>query len=119
MAIENKKIVKDHVILAEGADAQLFLIHLLDILLLKNIQVFDFHGVYDLTEYLGSFKKWPNYNRIKSIIIARDAEVSAGSAVQSINNSLKSNGLSTTTIEPFKVAYGQINIGILSLGSIS
>jgi hypothetical protein len=113
MAIENKKILRDHVILAEGVDEQLFLIHLLDILKLNDIQVFDFHGIYDLTEYLKLFRKRPGYHRVKSIIIARDAEKSVSSALQSINSSLKSNGFIEAALEPFKINYGQMNICIL------
>jgi hypothetical protein len=113
MAVENNNIIKDHVILAEGADAQFFLIHLLHILSFDNIQVFNFCGVCDLTGYLELFKKFPGYNRVKSIIIARDTEESVHSAVQSINGSLKSNGFITTAVEPFTFEHGQINIGIL------
>jgi hypothetical protein len=113
MAIENNKILKDHVVLAEGVDAQFFLIHLLNILKFNNIQVFDFHGVCDLPKYLKLFRNLPGYNKIQSIIIARDAEKSASSAVQSVNGSLQSNDLIEAVIEPFEVSYGQMNIGII------
>jgi hypothetical protein len=113
MAIENKKILKDHVVLAEGVDAQFFLIYLLDTLKFNNIQVLDFHGVYDLTGYLELFRNWPGYNRVKSIIIARDAEESASSAIQSVNGSLQKAGLIESDIAAFKISGKDIKVGIM------
>ncbi|MDR0760484.1 MAG: hypothetical protein LBF74_10325, partial [Treponema sp.] len=62
MTVEKEKIERDHIVLAEGADARLFLIHLLGGLSLNNIQVLDFGGIHGLTRYLDLFRKWSDYN---------------------------------------------------------
>ncbi len=93
-------IQHDHIILCEGADEMWFLIHFLNSSELKmihsgfseNIDVFDFGGINDLGEKMELLKVAPNYERVKSILIFRDAESDADAAVQSIKQSLKNSG---------------------------
>lgn len=94
-------IEKDYLILCEGVDAKMFLINYLNCSELKihpgfadEIQVMDFGGIDQLSSYLEILKKMANFNRVKNILIVRDAETNAVAAINSIRSSLAKNNLS-------------------------
>jgi hypothetical protein len=107
------KIQRENLLLAEGEDAKYFFWYLLSALGIENIDVHDYHGIKDLTKYIHTLQKLDNYNTVKTILVARDAEKSAISAVQSVNTSLKANGIITTEIKPFEIAAQTIKTGIM------
>jgi hypothetical protein len=76
----------------------------------------DYGGINDLTDFLRSLSKQDGYDSIRSIIIARDAEISAASAIQSVNCSLKKVDLIDSDITAFKISDGnaiKIKVGIM------
>ncbi|MFP3042108.1 hypothetical protein LQZ19_09860 [Treponema primitia] len=107
------KIQREKLLLAEGEDAKYFFWYLLSALGIENIDVHDYRGIKDLTKYIDTLQKLDNYNTVKTILVARDAEKSAISAVQSVNTSLKANGIITTEIKPFEIAAQTIKTGIM------
>jgi hypothetical protein len=108
-----EKIMKPNQILAEGNDAYYFLRNFLTGKRIENIQIMNYGGIDDLTRFLVSLSKQDDYDSIQSIIIARDAETSAGSAIQSVNGSLKKAGLIDSDIAAFKIAGKNIKAGIM------
>ncbi len=96
----NRKILKDYVILCEGRDAQEFLISFLNNVdseksdFLKNdIQVFDFGGNEELQKFVETLKKMEDFDRIRSMLIVRDAETDAAKAKGEICTVLEKEGL--------------------------
>ena len=81
MSIERKQIVKPYLLLCEGRDAEGFLINYLNSNALKQdlrfsneIQVFDFGGNNNLTNFLMNLKNMDKFDRVTSIAVIRDAE---------------------------------------------
>ena len=102
MSARNKtnNIIKNHLILCEGIDDKNFLIEYLNSEALKDnpnfsqdIQVIDFGGNSNLTQFLAASKRDDNFRNLKSLLIIRDAETNFQSAMQSIQKSLESNEL--------------------------
>jgi hypothetical protein len=127
MAKEKNKteIKKAKLILVEGADALYFFIYLLESLAIQDVQVLDYGGITNLTQYLKNLVKYDGYQAVTSILILRDAEFSSehssesasDSAVKSIKSSLqKSNFIQEDNdIETFKLPlyeYNRHKIGI-------
>jgi len=94
--IEKKKLI-----IAEGNDVKYFLIHLLNNKGINDIQVIDSGGIKELTICINSLKNIDGFDDVTSILIFRDAEDSAQSAIESVNYSLRATGLITTDIKPF------------------
>lgn len=107
------KIVSEKLILVEGCDAKIFMINMLQIIGKENVfQVLDFGGISDLNRYIATLKKMDGFDLIKSILIVRDCESSATSAIQSVNTCLKNHGLIISNITPFRVYKNDIKIGL-------
>ena len=77
-------------LLVEGNDQLNFFEALTKHLSIPSVQVSNFGGVTDLREFLSSFAKARNFEKIRSIGIVRDAEKSAGSAFQRAFQSVQS-----------------------------
>ena len=97
-------IHKKKIILAEGKDAYLFLIHLMVKKGIDDIQVMDSRGVVELTTRLKSLMGTEGFEDVTSVLIFRDSELSTKSAIQSVNYSLKSIKLIAKEIEPFTIS---------------
>lgn len=115
----NREIKKQFLIICEGRDAQEFLISYLNSEVLdssshfsEDIQVIDFGGNDDLTKFLELLRNMENFDNVKSLLIIRDAETNFESAIQSIQKSLESNGLSIPK-SPFMWENGTPKIGFL------
>jgi len=88
-----QKIEKEKIILVEGKDEQRFFISACEQYKLNEIQVIDFGGIKELNEALKIIINNPKYHQLKTMIIARDAETDANSAIRSIQSSLKNHNL--------------------------
>lgn len=96
---KNTEIRKRHLILCEGKDELFFLIAYLNSDHLsktpgfsEDIQVLDFGGNNDLPEYLAVLKVTSGFDKVKTLLIVRDAEKDASLAVQQIKKGLRNNG---------------------------
>ena len=81
MPVERKRIQKPFLLLCEGRDAEGFLINYLnsnelaqDPRFSNEIQVLDFGGNEDLSNFLMSLKNMDKFDRVKSLAVVRDAE---------------------------------------------
>jgi hypothetical protein len=107
------EIKKSKLILAEGVDAAYFLIYLLEKLDNEDIQVFNYGGITELTQFLNNLSKLDKYDEVSTIIIARDSETSSESSIQSVNDSLKKTNLTKDDIMPFKIEQKVKKIGLV------
>lgn len=94
----NNKILKEHLILCEGRDEQEFLIQFLESDALSvfpgfssDIQVMDFGGNSELPKYLTILKNMDGFEKIKSLLVVRDAEANAETACKEIQVALRKN----------------------------
>lgn len=99
MPIERKKIVKPYLLLCEGRDAEGFLINYLESEALakdqrfsNDIQVLDFGGNENLSNFLMSLKNMDKFDQVTSLAIIRDAEKDYSKACQEVSCSLKKCG---------------------------
>jgi len=95
--IEKNKIKCPNIILCEGKDEWSFIVNYLQYLIgqdsvFDTFQVIDFGGITDLKRQLRQLLKMPDFSRVKSIVILRDAEKSPQGAKDSIFSTLKNNG---------------------------
>ena len=83
-------ITAKRLLLAEGRDAELFLVwagrHFRPE---KDFQVMDFGGIKELTNFLKLLANEESYDNVETIVIARDAETDAGAATDSVQHSLE------------------------------
>ena len=105
MPRKKKKILsivihKKHLILCEGIDAWKFLVRYLNSPALQenpffseDIEAFDFGGNEDLNAYLTALKGIEGYSDVVSLLVIRDAELDAQTAVRQIQNALRANNL--------------------------
>jgi len=93
---KNKKtqIEKSKILLVEGKDAERFSFYACETYKPESIQVLNFGGINDLTKFLSGLKLLPNYEKVETIVILRDAEKDAKSAIDSIKSSLRKEGFS-------------------------
>ena len=102
--IENDKPIKitgKNIILCEGKDAKLFILHFLgstkyaDFLDLKDgkryIEIKDYGGNSELPTHLKTLKLLDGFDDVKSILIIRDAETDYKEALKDIKYALKEN----------------------------
>ena len=108
----NTKIMKRHLILCEGRDEKEFLIAWLNSAALhsvpafsEEIQVIDFGGNQDLPAYLRLLQNAENFDKVRSILVIRDAEKDAKRAVFEIQESFHNNDLPVPKTEFLKLAF--------------
>lgn len=83
-----QKIESDVQLLVEGRDSAGFFKALIRHLEITNVQIQDFGGVMDLRGFLRAFVNGPDFSRVNSIGIVRDAESSSTGAFESVQGSL-------------------------------
>jgi len=87
---EPETIIHKKLLLAEGRDAELFLVwasrHFRPEI---DFQVMDFGGITELTNFLKLLANDESYDNVKTIVVARDAETDAKAAIDSIQNSMR------------------------------
>lgn len=81
-------------LLVEGADALHFFIKALEVFGVDDVQVLDFGGISDLTNYLKALSLYQNFDSVTSLVIARDAETNSDSAISNVKKSLQQASLS-------------------------
>ncbi len=82
-------ITKKKLLLAEGRDAELFLVWAANHFRSEvDFQVMDFGGINELTNFLRLLTNDESYDDIETIVIARDAETNAKAAAESIRYSM-------------------------------
>ena len=103
MPIERKRIVKRFLLLCEGKDAEGFLINYLnsdalayDQRFAEEIQVLDFGGNDNLSNFLMNLKNMENYDKVTNIAVIRDAERDYAKACLEVSVSLKKCGFIST-----------------------
>ena len=88
--IQNVTIEKPKLILAEGRDAELFLVWARDTYLERgDVQIIDFGGINQLPPFLLNLPNMENFDKVESLMIVRDAETDAKVAAQSITNAME------------------------------
>ncbi|WP_298273236.1 DUF3226 domain-containing protein [Geobacter sp.] len=92
MAPRNQ-IIMPKLLLVEGADALYFFISALAAFGVDDVQVMDFGGITDLTAYLKALHMLPGYEKVTTIVIARDAETNPLTAVNNVRKSLQQAAL--------------------------
>lgn len=93
MMANKNSIIKNNIILCEGADALYFFIWLLgdaakENNLFEEFQVFDFGGIAQLRNFISMLKNMDGYENVSSISIVRDAEKNYSAAISSVKSSL-------------------------------
>ena len=87
---EPDKITHKKLIIAEGRDAELFLVwagrHFRPEI---DFQVMNFGGISELTNFLKLLANDESYDNVETIVVARDAEADAQAAIESIQNSMR------------------------------
>lgn len=100
MPVERKHIVKPYLLLCEGRDAEEFLISYLnsnelkqDQRLANEIQVLNFGGNDELSNFLMNLKNMDKFDQVKSLAVIRDAEKDYAKACREVNSSFNKCGL--------------------------
>ena len=103
MPVERKRIQKPFLLLCEGRDAEGFLINYLnsnelaqDPRFSNEIQVLDFGGNEDLSNFLMSLKNMDKFDRVKSLAVVRDAEKDYEKACQEVRRSFEKCGFASS-----------------------
>ena len=89
MANKNLTLKKDKLLLVEGRDAWNFFIWALAAYKIEGIQVEDFGGITELAKFLKVLSLVDGYEKVQTIIIARDAETDYKSAITSVYASMR------------------------------
>ena len=93
-----KSISTKKLILAEGRDAELFLVWAArSFRPQRDFQVMDFGGVTDLHYFLSQLVNVDGYDDVETIVVARDAEENAKSAVESVQSAMRQAGMPVPT----------------------
>jgi len=103
MPVERKRIQKPFLLLCEGRDAEGFLINYLnsnelaqDPRFSNEIQVLDFGGNDNLSNFLMNLKNIDKFDQVKSLAIIRDAERDYAKACQEVHSSLNKCGFESS-----------------------
>ncbi len=93
---ENEKLEIKYpkLLLVEGRDAYLFWIYALQPFGVDDVQVMNFGGITELTIFLKTLSGMSGYDKVTTIVIARDAEMNSKTAADNIKNALKKAQLS-------------------------
>ena len=81
-------------LLVEGNDQRNFFEAFTKHLSITNVQIQNFGGVTDLSNFLPAFVKMSNFQSVQSLGVVRDAETSAKNAFKSVQSSLRKADLS-------------------------
>lgn len=121
MPIERKDIKKPYLLLCEGRDAEGFLISYLnsDALAIdqrfsNDIQVLDFGGINDLSNFLLNLKNMDKFDNVKSLAVVRDAEKDYAKACREVCDSFKNCGfISSESCGSWSNDAAGINVGFM------
>jgi hypothetical protein len=85
---EKLEIKYSKLLLVEGIDAYYFWIWALQPFGVGDVQVMDFGGITELTVFLKTLSGLSGYDKVTTIVIARDAETNSKTAVDNIKKAL-------------------------------
>ena len=91
--------------MAEGVDVHRFLIYACNAYQKSDIQVVSFGGNSELRTFLEALENLENFSRVKTLVIARDAETDVTSAVDSVKSAFRNIKLPVPS-EPFQFQQG-------------
>ena len=111
---EELEIESNLQLIVEGRDQVGFSEALLKHLGIAGVQIHDFRGVSQLRSFLGGFAASDGFSRVERIGVIRDAEASAGSAFQSVQNALADAGLAVPS-QPGERTGGRPSVSALIL----
>ena len=100
-----EQIEESKVILAEGADAYWFLIWAYQAYGADGIEVRDFGGITELRDAIRALVLTPGFDQVRTLVVARDAELDADAAMMSVTSALADVGLPQPT-KPFTFESG-------------
>jgi hypothetical protein len=87
------QIKKEKLLLAEGTDVHRFLIYACEAYEKSNVQVIDFGGIDDLRPFLQELMTMENFSKVKTLVIARDAETDVNVAITQVVSTLRNVSL--------------------------
>lgn len=93
-------ITQDRLLIVEGKDAENFLRAMVRHCDRDNIQVLDYGGINELSRYLRTIVVSPDWSRVTTLGIIRDAETNAQSAMQSVRGAIAQVGISIDGADP-------------------
>jgi hypothetical protein len=102
---EKWQIDKEKLLLAEGADVHRFLIYACKAYRKSDIQVISFGGNSELRTFLEALTNLEDFSKVKTLVVARDAETNVTSAVDSVKSALENIELPVPS-EPFQFQQG-------------
>ncbi len=93
---KENKISKKKLLLAEGKNAEYFLVWACKQYRQQDdVQVIDFGGITELKIFLKTLSQVENFDEVETLVIARDSETDAKAALASIKTALETNSLPT------------------------
>jgi hypothetical protein len=95
------QIDKKKLLLAEGVDAHRFLIYACGAYGKPDVQVINFGGINELNLFLKTLVELGDFSKVEILVVARDAETSVASAIDSVKGALENVSLPTPT-QPFE-----------------
>lgn len=111
---EELEIESNVQLIVEGKDQVAFSQAILRHLGITGVQIHDFGGIRQLRGFLGGFVASVGFSRVERIGVIRDAETSAESAFQSVQNALENVGLSVPG-QPEEIVGGEPSVSVLIL----
>ena len=109
-----KEISGQKLLIGEGTDDAYFFRAFVKHLQLDDIQVLDYAGKSNLSEFIKSLPVLPGFGQLRSIGITRDADTDAAAAFQSIRDALERASLPVPLCLA-KVAAGTPNVSVFIL----
>jgi len=87
---EKQRIIRSKLLIAEGRDAHVFSIYACQAFRQdREVHVMNFGGNTELSFFLRELKTLEGFDKLQSLVIARDAEKDTSSAVDSVKSALK------------------------------
>lgn len=95
------QIWSEKLLLAEGVDVHRFLIYAITSYEKSDVQVINFGGIDELRLFIENLKNMVNFSKVKTLVIARDAETNLTSAIDKVRSALENAGLAKPS-KPFE-----------------
>ncbi len=102
---EKLHIWSENLLLAEGVDVHRFLIYACEAFEKPDIQVINFRGIDEIRLFLENLKNMANFSKVKTLVIARDAETNVTSAIDKVKSALENADLAKP-LKPFEYNSG-------------
>lgn len=100
------QIDEEKLLLAEGVDVHRFLIYACKTYGKTDVQVINFGGITELNLFLKTLVIMGDFSKVKTVVIARDAETNVTSAIDSVKSAFNNADL---PIPPMPFEYSSVN----------